>query len=123
MIDIPHPSRRRTLPGVPTTNMFEALACGVPLISAPWHDAENLFHAGSHLTVANGEEATAAIMLLMDDRDLAADMAAVGLCSIQARHTCEHRVDELILLLDGLEAVRGRQPILYRPEDPRASIS
>jgi hypothetical protein len=124
MIDIPHPSRRRALPRVPTTNMLEALACGMPLISAPWQDAEGLFHAGSHLTVANGEEATAAMMLLMDDRDLAADMAGIGLCSIQARHTCEHRVDELMTLLSWLTALssptaaKGRVPS-QRPRDSR----
>jgi spore maturation protein CgeB len=122
MVDIPHPSRRRALPGVPTTNMFEALACGVPLISAPWRDTESLFHAGSHLIVANGEEATAAMMLLMDDRDLAADMASVGLCSIQARHTCEHRVDALLTLLASLTAAEARRPPRRQAENRSASV-
>ena len=36
--------------------MFEALACGIPLISAPWDDCEGLFRAGEdYLSVSSGE--------------------------------------------------------------------
>ncbi|WP_245986740.1 CgeB family protein [Azospirillum thermophilum] len=28
------------LPGIPTIRVFEALACGIPLVSAPWRDSE-----------------------------------------------------------------------------------
>ena len=35
-----------SLPGIPTIRPFEALACGIPLVSAPWHDAEHLFRDG-----------------------------------------------------------------------------
>ena len=31
------------LPGIPTIRVFEALACGIPLVSAPWRNSENLF--------------------------------------------------------------------------------
>ena len=31
------------LPGIPTIRVFEALACGIPLVSAPWRDEEGLF--------------------------------------------------------------------------------
>src|SRR5699024_762173 len=34
------------LPGIPTIRLFEALACGIPLICAPWEDAEGLFRPG-----------------------------------------------------------------------------
>ena len=34
------------LPGIPTIRVFEALACGIPLVSAPWEDAEGLFRPG-----------------------------------------------------------------------------
>ncbi|MFX9521798.1 glycosyltransferase, partial [Acinetobacter baumannii] len=34
------------LPGIPTIRVFEALACGIPLVSAPWSDAEGLFRPG-----------------------------------------------------------------------------
>ena len=31
------------LPGIPTIRVFEALACGIPLVCAPWRDTERLF--------------------------------------------------------------------------------
>ncbi len=40
------------LPGIPTIRVFEALACAIPLISAPWEDTENLFAPGEDFLVA-----------------------------------------------------------------------
>ncbi len=45
------------LPGIPTIRPFEALACGIPLISAPWDDAEGLFTPGEDFLVARGRRA------------------------------------------------------------------
>ena len=42
-VHIPRRPYARALPGIPTIRPFEALACGIPLISAPWDDAEHLF--------------------------------------------------------------------------------
>ena len=36
----------KALPGIPTIRVFEALACGIPLVSAPWQDEEGLFRPG-----------------------------------------------------------------------------
>jgi len=115
VIDVPHPVFRPSLPGAPTSRMFEALACGVPLLSAGWDDSEGLFHAGSYLTVADSDECAVALMLLMQDRDLAAGMAGIGLCSILARHTCDHRVAELMGFIESLAPGRTqRHPSLAR---------
>ena len=40
------------LPGIPTIRVFEALACGIPLVCAPWQDSEGLFHPGQDYLVA-----------------------------------------------------------------------
>jgi spore maturation protein CgeB len=93
--------------------VFEALACGIPLVCAPWHDTEELFPDGSFLKVRNGEEATAALRLLTCDREFAAEMANTGLHAIQDRHTCAHRVQEL---LDIIRIVRPG----VAPPAPRA---
>jgi spore maturation protein CgeB len=100
VIGIAQPASPTALAGVPTQAMFEALACGTPLIMASWEDSERLFHAGSFLTVGDSDETAAALDLLLEDRDLAAEMANVGRCSVLARHTCEHRVDELLTFID-----------------------
>lgn len=97
------------LPGVPTIRVFEALACGIPLISAPWDDAEWLFRPGEDFLVArDGAEAERHIRTLMHDGTARAALAESGLQRIRARHSCAHRVDELMEILAGLDARPAR---------------
>ncbi|HVT55086.1 MAG TPA: glycosyltransferase [Xanthobacteraceae bacterium] len=91
------------LPGIPTIRVFEALACGIPLVSAPWRDEESLFPGGAYLKVRNGEEAAAAFRLLAHDHDFAHALAESGLHAIRARHTCAHRVQQLFGILNQLK--------------------
>ncbi len=93
------------LPGVPTIRVFEALACGIPLISAPWEDREGLFRPGADFLVArSGAEAEAHMRLLKNDPAARREVAASGLERIRERHSCAHRVDELFALLAQLDA-------------------
>jgi spore maturation protein CgeB len=93
------------LPGIPTIRVFEALACGVPLVSAPWSDSEGLFRVGEDfLMVRDGRRMTAALRDLAADPDLRRSLVAHGLETIRTRHTCAHRVDELLAVVRRLEA-------------------
>ena len=93
------------LPGIPTIRMFEALACGIPLISAPWNDAEGLFRENRDFLFArDGAEMTRHLRDVIQDRALAASLAAAGLETVRSRHTCAHRVDELVSILGKLGA-------------------
>ena len=93
------------LPGIPTIRVFEALACGIPLVSAPWDDAEGLFTPGEDFLVArDGEEMRRQLARLRDDRGLRASLAAHGLATIRARHTCAARVAELLGIVERLRA-------------------
>ena len=38
-VHVPRRPYVQALPGIPTIRVFEALACGIPLVSAPWDDA------------------------------------------------------------------------------------
>ena len=96
------------LPGIPTIRVFEALACGIPLISAPWSDAENLFRPGDYLRAANGAEMQARLRAVTHDPELARATAERGRETILARHTCAHRVDELLSILEELGHTRNR---------------
>jgi spore maturation protein CgeB len=91
------------LPGIPTIRVFEALACGIPLVSAPWHDSEGLFPDGSYVKVRNGLEATAALRLLANDPAFRSALANAELRAIRTRHTCAHRVQELLAIVDKLK--------------------
>jgi spore maturation protein CgeB len=85
------------LPGIPTIRVFEALACGIPLISAPWEDCEGLFEPGADFLVAgDGAVMQRHLHAVLKDPDLAAQLAQQGRRTILARHSCAHRVDELL---------------------------
>jgi spore maturation protein CgeB len=93
------------LPGIPTIRVFEALACGIPLVCAPWDDSEGLFNPGrDYLVARTGAEMTAHLRALRSDADLRAALAASGLATILARHTCAHRAEELLSIAASLRA-------------------
>ena len=102
-VHVPRRYYTTVLPGIPTIRVFEALACGIPLVSAPWRDAENLFRPGTDYLVANdGAEMTKHLTALRDDPALRASLVKNGLETIRARHSCAHRVDELLAILASL---------------------
>ena len=98
-LHIPRRPYVEALPGIPTIRVFEALACGIPLISAPWNDVEELFPTQCYLTARSAEEMTAALRLLLHDRGFAAELSENGRRLISERHTCRHRVDELARII------------------------
>jgi spore maturation protein CgeB len=101
---IPRQQYVGAMAGIPTIRVFEALACGVPLISAPWPDTERLFREGDFRFVRNTKESIAAMDCLLGDERAAAEQAARGLETVLARHTCMHRAQELTEMCE--EAVR-----------------
>lgn len=100
------------LPGIPTIRVFEALACGIPLVSAPWRDVEGLFRPGDdYLVGADGATMTTHLRALTNDPDLRTSLAANGLATIRARHTCAHRVDELLSILTRIGAAPALESV------------
>jgi spore maturation protein CgeB len=104
-VHVPRRFYTRMLPGIPTIRVFEALACGIPLVCAPWDDSEHLFHPGrDYLTARDGAEMTRHLRALRDDPDLRASLVANGLATIRARHSCAHRAAELLDIVERLAA-------------------
>ena len=102
-VHVPRRFYTTLLPGIPTIRVFEALACGIPLVSAPWDDCEALFTPGQDfLTAAEGADVERHARALVHDPALRASLAARGLATIRARHTCAHRVTELLAILEKL---------------------
>ena len=98
-LHVPRRPYAEALPGIPTIRPFEALACGIPLVSAPWDDTEGLFTAGTDYLVAqNGEQMKKHLRDLLHDPDMAREIAAAGRRTILDRHTCAHRADELLTI-------------------------
>ena len=98
-VHVPRRPYVTALPGIPTIRVFEALACGIPLVCAPWHDEEGLFGREDFLIARDGEAMTRQLAAVLRDRDLAGALAANGLRTIRQRHTCAHRVDELLAIV------------------------
>jgi spore maturation protein CgeB len=112
-VHVPRRPYVAALPGIPTIRPFEALACGIPLVSAPWNDAEHLFTPGEDYLVARGgEEMRAHLRAVLNDRELAAALSARGRETVLARHTCAHRVDELLEIYAGLAFPRRKDKAL-----------
>jgi spore maturation protein CgeB len=102
-VHVPRRPYVATLRGIPTIRPFEALACAIPLISAPWDDAEGLFTPGADYLVAkDGKEMKKLMRAVLHDRVLAQALAKQGLQTILDRHTCAHRVSELLKIIQQL---------------------
>jgi spore maturation protein CgeB len=98
-LHVPRRPYAQALAGIPTIRVFEALACGIPLISAPWDDAEGLFRPGrDYLLAGDRDEMTRQLRLVLGDEDRAQALRASGLETVLARHTCAHRVQELLAI-------------------------
>ncbi|MGE0870184.1 MAG: glycosyltransferase [Kofleriaceae bacterium] len=102
-IHVPRRPYVEALPGIPTIRVFEALACGIPLVSCAWQDTEQLFTPGRDYLVAHtGDEMQHHLRAVLNEPALAASLAAHAQTTIQARHTCAHRVDQLLSILKEL---------------------
>ncbi len=99
-VHVPRRQYADQLPGIPTIRVFEALACGIPLVSAPWHDAESLFGPHDFRWARTASEMTEALRELLHDPAMRAQQAAQGLATVRARHTTLHRAEQLSGIFD-----------------------
>jgi spore maturation protein CgeB len=103
-VHVPRAPYVQTLPGIPTIRPFEALACGIPLITAPWNDREGLFTPGTdYLAASDGASMRRHLRDVVHDAALAREIAGHGRQTVLAKHTCAHRVDELLAIHRSLQ--------------------
>lgn len=99
-VHVPRRYYKDELHGIPTIRVFEAMACGIPLICSPWCDSEGLFSPGKDYLVAKGnEEMPELLSEVCSHESLRNDLITHGLRTIAEKHTCAHRVDELLRIL------------------------
>ncbi len=85
------------MPGIPTIRPFEALACGIPLVCTPWQDTEGLFTEGKdYLLARNGREMEKHLSTILNDSAAAGELSKNGRQTILKKHTCGHRVEQLV---------------------------
>jgi spore maturation protein CgeB len=96
-LHVPRRQYANGLSGIPTIRVFEALACGAPLLCSPWSDAEDLFRPGQdYLCVPDGKAMQAQIEHLLSDEAARRQLGESGRETIRRRHTCMHRAQQLI---------------------------
>lgn len=101
-LHVPRRAYVELLPGIPTIRPFEALACGIPLVSAPWDDREGLFRPGDFAVAHTPAEMRDELRRLSTDEDAARAQAERGRETVLARHTCDHRAGELLAIVEEL---------------------
>jgi spore maturation protein CgeB len=84
------------LPGIPTIRPFEAMACGIPLITTRWFDAERLFDEGhDYLMAQSPEQMRQHIQRLTASVQFRQEIAGNALQTIRTRHNCDVRAEQL----------------------------
>jgi spore maturation protein CgeB len=99
-VHVPRRQYAEQLPGIPTIRVFEALACGIPLVSAPWQDTESLFCPHDFLWAQDTHEMVASLRELLRDDAARSQRAAAGLKTVHAHHTTMHRAEQLSTIFD-----------------------
>ena len=98
----------------PSGRLFEAAACGAPILSDPWEGLDQFFALGSEIIVARTADDTLAALQLPE-----ADLRRIGR---QARdraldeHTASHRARELEALLEEALSDAPESPNTTRAE-------
>jgi spore maturation protein CgeB len=82
----------------PSVRLFEAAACGVPVITDAWPGLETIFRINDEILVAETSSDVVALL-----KGMAADrrraIATAARAAVLAHHTCDHRAAELETLL------------------------
>jgi len=104
-LHVPRRQYTNGLSGIPTIRVFEALACGIPLLCSPWEDMEGLFRPGQdYICVPDGKALKSELERLLNDDRARAQLAASGMETIRSRHTCDHRAEQLLGICEELRA-------------------
>ncbi len=101
----------------PSGRLFEAAACGVPVLSDWWEGLDSFFEPGSEILIGRStEDAVAALDL---DRGEVERIARAARWRVLDEHTSAHRARELVRLIRDLESVgpaTGAEPMLLAGE-------
>ncbi|MBS3647550.1 glycosyltransferase [Pseudaminobacter sp. 19-2017] len=90
----------------PSVRLFEAAACGTPVISDAWAGLESLFGGDIHVTTRSDD----VVRILSNEEDIVGRRLGSGARErVLARHTAQHRARELVGYLASPVEARTRK--------------
>jgi spore maturation protein CgeB len=96
-VHVPRRFYRYQLKGIPTIRPFEAMACKIPLLCAPWSDVEELFDASNDYLMAHSTHEMKEVMLqVLHEEEQTKVRIEHAYQTIVAKHTCDIRATELL---------------------------
>jgi spore maturation protein CgeB len=106
----------------PSGRLFEAAACGTPIVSDDWPGLERFFREGDEIIVARS--ARHVLDALEMDEGLRTRIARAARERVLAQHTADTRVEELERVLEQVHAETrgGRVPARARPGSERVEV-
>lgn len=107
-IHIPRRPYVQFLPGIPTIRPYEAMACGIPLISAPWSDCENLFSPGKDFLVARTGKQMVLHLAAVLNTSISEALTISSMRTINKNHSCYQRVNDLEKICEDLEISKSK---------------
>ncbi|MBW4022873.1 MAG: glycosyltransferase [Proteobacteria bacterium] len=84
----------------PSVRLFEASACGTPIISDSWSGLSTIFRPGQEIVLADGSDAVVAALSMAEDER--ARLGEAGRERCLAAHTARHRAAELEAVIRSL---------------------
>src|SRR3954469_24029457 len=105
----------------PSVRLFEAAACGVPIISDAWQGLDTIFRPGSEILISGSGAQTLRLLNEVSERERRA-IARRPRQRVLAEHTAEHRAIQLEEYLDEARGVR-RRPAAVRAPAAQAPIA
>ena len=93
----------------PSVRLFEAAACGVPIVSDPWDGLATLFRPGREILIAQGPED---VLAALTGLDAGASRALGGAARtrVLAEHTAAHRAETLERAISSARATTSSTP-------------
>lgn len=82
----------------PSVRLFEAAACGTPIISDYWRGLEDFFVPGKEILISESPDQTNAYLIEMSEEQRR-EVAGRALKKVLSAHTSDHRARELETLL------------------------
>ena len=97
----------------PSVRLFEAAACGVPIISDAWRGLDTIFRPGSEILISGSAAQTLRLLNEVSERERRA-IARRARQRVLAEHTAEHRALQLEQYVDEARGIRRRSSAVRR---------